>query len=57
MLHHYLQKGITPEYILSLNIYERLFYIASMELELKKEGERVKFMANYPFFVFSGRRT
>jgi len=49
MLHHYLQRGITPEYILNLNVVDRLFYKASMEIQLKEEGERVKLMARVPF--------
>ena len=30
MLHYYLERGITPEHILSLSPLEREFYIASM---------------------------
>ncbi len=44
MLHHYLQKGIKPESILGLNLTERLFYQASMELYLKEEGEKLKLL-------------
>ncbi|QNB48211.1 hypothetical protein BR63_19210 [Thermanaerosceptrum fracticalcis] len=44
MLHHYLQKGITPEYILGLDWTTRLFYQASMEVWLKEEGEKLKLL-------------
>jgi hypothetical protein len=39
MLHYYLQKGITPEQILSRNYAEKLFYYASMSKALE-EGSR-----------------
>lgn len=31
MLHYYLEKGITPEHILSLSPLEREFYMASID--------------------------
>lgn len=40
MYHHYLQKGITPEYIDSLNYLQKQFYIASLDIELAKENKR-----------------
>jgi len=39
MLHYYLQKGITPEQILSRSYTTRLFYYASMSKALE-EGNR-----------------
>ena len=38
MLHYYLEKGIAPEYILSLPPINREFYLASAELT----GEEIK---------------
>lgn len=46
-LHYYIQKGITPEYLLSLSLEERLFYYASM---LKAIEERKQ------MFAVSGKR-
>lgn len=42
MLHHYLQKGILPDYILKLHYSEKLFYKASMELFFEEEAEKLK---------------
>jgi hypothetical protein len=42
MLHHYLKKGFKPDYILNLTETEKLFFHASMELELEEEMERLK---------------
>lgn len=39
MLHHYLQRGITPVYILSLDLPSRLFYMASMETALEERAK------------------
>jgi len=39
MLHYYLQRGITPEQILSRSYTTRLFYYASMTKALE-EGSR-----------------
>lgn len=36
MIHYYLQKGITHDKIASLNIIEKAFYMASMELEIER---------------------
>lgn len=30
MISYYIQKGFTPEYLLSLSLTERLFFVASM---------------------------
>lgn len=42
MLHYYLERGITPEHILSLSSLERTFYIASMELTADEIEEATK---------------
>jgi hypothetical protein len=42
MLHHYLQRGHSLALLLSLSPQERLFYLASMRLEIeagRKEGD------------------
>ncbi|MCG8501403.1 MAG: hypothetical protein MJB12_13485 [Firmicutes bacterium] len=41
MLHHYLQRGITPEYILNMSRTERMFYFASMEKYFEEEQEKI----------------
>ena len=38
LVHYYLQKGFKPEDILSLDYLSKLFYLASMEVELEKQG-------------------
>lgn len=37
MIHYYLKKGITHEKLLGLNVIERAFYVASMEIEIEEE--------------------
>ena len=46
MLHFYLQKGITPEYILNLSLEERLFYFASMETAIEERRKLFAFEGN-----------
>lgn len=41
MLHYYLQKGITPEYLLSRSLSEKLFYRASMDIAMEEKGGEV----------------
>ena len=45
-LHFYLQKGITPEYILNLSLEERLFYFASMETAIEERRKLFAFEGN-----------
>ena len=40
MYHHYLQKGITPDHIDSLDYLTKQFYAASLEFELSKQVEQ-----------------
>lgn len=42
MLHHYLQRGFTDEYILSLPPARKAFYAASMNLYYEEEAERYR---------------
>ena len=44
MIHHYLQKGFTDEYILNLPLERKLFYMASMILSFEEEAARIKAM-------------
>ena len=44
MLHYYLEKGITPEYILSLPPINQLFYAGSMALAGEDYKEQIKAM-------------
>ncbi len=41
-MHYYLQKGISPEKILDLSLSEKIFYKASMELEIETEAKKYK---------------
>lgn len=41
MLSYYLEKGITPEHILSLSPTSRMFYMASMLLNLEQKKNTV----------------
>ena len=40
MLHHYMQRGFKPAYIINLPVAEKLFFKASMELFLEEENAR-----------------
>lgn len=42
MMHHYLQRGFTDEYILSLSSAQKAFYLASMVLYYEEEAERYR---------------
>lgn len=42
MLHHYLQKGIDPDRVLNLDFSEKIFYQASMEIELEQQLDEKK---------------
>lgn len=42
MLHHYLQKGYSHDFILDLTETEKIFYKASMEVKLEDEAEKLK---------------
>nr|DAR70989.1 MAG TPA: hypothetical protein [Caudoviricetes sp.] len=44
MFRYYLEKGITPEYILSLPSVNRLFYKASYMRSLEIELEKLKLL-------------
>ena len=45
MVHHFLQRGIMPEKILNRPIAERLFFVASVRLEMEHEREKIKAMS------------
>jgi len=45
MLHHYLQKGFDPEKLINLPYRAKLFYAASMEIDIEDEVEKTKAMA------------
>lgn len=45
MIHHYLQKGFKPEYIIKLSLTEKMFYKASMEINLEEEYNKIKAMS------------
>ncbi|MFQ8730803.1 MAG: hypothetical protein ACLSAC_10160 [Enterocloster bolteae] len=51
-LSHYIQKGFTPEYLLSMGLSQKLFFVASMRLEQKREEEYFKALCR----VLSRRR-
>ncbi len=42
LVHYYLQKGISSEKILDLPLSEKMFYKASMELEIETEAKKYK---------------
>jgi len=39
LIHHYLQRGFKPEYIINLPFIDKLFYRASMDLYLEEKSE------------------
>lgn len=39
MLHYYIQKGHSIKELLSLDKYEKLFYIASMDIKMSESKE------------------
>lgn len=39
MLHYYIQRGHGIKELLALDEYEKLFYIASMDKEIKEQKE------------------
>ena len=45
MIHHYLKKGVTVDYMLNVSPSERFFMFASMEKEL--EDEKAKWSAMF----------
>lgn len=42
MIHHYMQRGFTHDYLLGLPLTEQQFYTASMELYLEEEAAKWK---------------
>lgn len=42
ILHFYVQKGFTLDYLLNLSTVEKLFFKASLELELEKQEKMLK---------------
>ena len=40
LIHYYLQRGFTPEYIMNLSFLEKQFFTASAELETERENEK-----------------
>jgi len=42
MLHHFLQRGIKPEYIMNLPLTEKMFYRASMDLFIEEETAKYR---------------
>ena len=45
MLCHFLNRGITPDRIINLNLTERLFYKASYNIYMEDEYEKYKALA------------
>ena len=46
MLHHYIQRGFKPAYIINLPIAEKLFFKASLELFLEEEIDKINSITN-----------
>ena len=44
MIHHYLQRGFSDEYILNLDTEQKYFYMASMLLYFEEERDKFKAM-------------
>ncbi len=45
MLHHYLQRGFTDEYLLNLSPMRKMFYISSMKLFYEEEEAKYRALA------------
>lgn len=41
---YYIQKGFTPEYLLSQSLEQRLFFVASMRKALDEQAELLKLL-------------
>ena len=39
---YYILRGFTPEYLLSLSLIDRLFFVAAMRLEEERKAKRLK---------------
>ncbi len=39
MIHYYIQKGFSPDYLINLSYLEKAFFVASMQIS-QKEKER-----------------
>lgn len=42
MLHHYLQRGFSDEFLLNLSPVQKIFYMSSMELYYEEEAAKYK---------------
>lgn len=46
MLHHYIQRGHSIKELLALDEYEKLFYIASMDIKMSENKELSDILQN-----------